>query len=383
MCQTMDSPDRSAYSVPMKALLIYNPVAGQRDTHSDLAEVIAMLRSKGWDVTLRETRGAGDATTYAREAVAGHYDMAVAVGGDGTLGEVAAGLAHSECTLGVLPVGTGNVWAHMLGLPLWTPWYRTALMDAAQVLVEGETHHIDLGKVGERYFVLWTGVGFDAAVAHGVEPHREVRRSLGNLTYLVTSIALGLGLRGTRMTVIIDGKAFRQRILLVIIANVQLYGGSIRVAPHAQLDDGMLDVYVFKGETLLDLLRHLVNIVAGRHQNDAKVNAYRASRVEIRGERSLPLHLDGEPAGHTPVVIEVAPRALHVVTPRGVSTSLFEGGAAAKDLSVAERIVDRLRFERARLRTEGERWAADWDHLWHGPSREPEEESPEAEQDRR
>ncbi|MHB0857484.1 MAG: diacylglycerol/lipid kinase family protein [Anaerolineae bacterium] len=379
----MDRDYRSGYSERMKSLLIINPVAGQRDIHSDLAEVIALLHAKGWEVTLRETRGAGDATTYAREAVAEHYDLAVAVGGDGTLGEVATGLACSDCALGVLPVGTGNVWAHMLGLPMWTPWYRTALLDAAQALVDGETHSIDLGRVGERYFLLWTGIGFDAAVAHGVEPHRDVRRSLGNLTYLVASVALGLGLRGTRMTVSIDGQAFRQRILLVLVTNVQLYGGSMRVAPQAQLDDGVLDVYVFKGETLLDLLRHIANIVTGRHQRDPKVNAYRARRVEIRGERSLPLHLDGEPAGHTPVTIEVVPHALRVVMPRWVSSSLFQGSApaAAREPSLAVRIVDRLQSERARLRSEGERWAADWEHLWHGPSHDPAETSPEPEHD--
>ena len=140
-----DKGCHSRYSWPMKVQLIYNPVAGRRDIKDDLLRVRSFLQSKGWEVALRSTMGPGDATTYAREAVATQCDMAVAVGGDGTLGEVANGLVGSDCIMGVLPIGTGNVWAHMMDLPLWTPVSRSALLDAAQVLVDGQVHEIDLG----------------------------------------------------------------------------------------------------------------------------------------------------------------------------------------------------------------------------------------------
>jgi diacylglycerol kinase (ATP) len=313
----------------MKAQLIYNPVAGQRDVNSELRQAIAFLEAQGWQVTLRRTLGPGDATTYAREAVADHCDLAVAVGGDGTLGEVANGLVGSDCGLGVLPVGTGNVWAHMLGLPVWSPSNRNALVDAARVLVEGQSHYIDLGKIGDRHFVLWTGIGLDAEVAQGVEPHRDIRRNLGNFTYWVTTIALTLGMRGTRATVVIDDKAVRQRAFLILVTNAQLYAASWCVAPQAQLDDGMLDVYIFKGRSIIDVLRHVIMIALGKHRQDPQVETFRGRRIEIRGEKSLPLHVDGEPHGHTPVTISVVPRSLRVVVPAWASTSLFEGGTSS------------------------------------------------------
>ena len=346
----------------MKVQLIHNPVAGTRNVTDDLAKAIAFLESQDWQVQVRRTLGSGDATTFAREAVAEHCEMVVAVGGDGTLGEVATGLVGSECVLGVLPVGTGNVWAHMVGLPVWSPMNRGALLDAARILVEGESKLIDLGRAGDRYFVLWSGVGFDAQVAHGVEPHREMRRSLGNITYLVAGLAAGLSMRGVRITVIMDGRAIRQRALLVLVSNAQLYGHSWRLAPQAQLDDGMLDVYIFKGVNVLDLLRHLLRILVGEHMRDTKVEVFRARKVEIRGERSLPLHLDGDPAGYTPVVIRVVPKVLRVVVPSWASGSLFEGGVPGDraDIPLIARIGQRLRYERERLREEGERLRDDW-----------------------
>jgi YegS/Rv2252/BmrU family lipid kinase len=349
----------------MKAMLIFNPAAGQRDMAGELHQVVVYLESHGWDVTLRRTFGPGDATTYAREAVANGYDMAIAAGGDGTLGQVATGLAGSDCVLGVLPVGTGNVWAHMLGLPQWSPLSRTTLLDAARVLVEGEVHPIDLGRTRDRHFVLWAGIGFDAQIAQGVEPHREIRRNLGNLTYGVALIALGLGLRGTRATVVIDGRVMRQRVLMVLVANAQLYGPTLRLAPQAQLDDGILDVYVFKGDNLLDALRHIVSVLSGRHHGDPKVEALRARRVEVRADNPLPVHLDGEPTGHTPIAITIVPRALRVIVPSWASGSLFmDGGAdASAEVSLAQRIMEHLRAQSERWQEEAERLHHEWERI--------------------
>jgi len=349
----------------MKAMLIYNPAAGQRDFSGELRQVVAYLESQRWDVTLRRTFGPGDATTYGREAVANGFDMVIAAGGDGTLGQAASGLAGSDCVLGVLPVGTGNVWAHMLGLPQWSPLSRTSLLDAARVLVEGEVHPIDLGKAGDRCFVLWAGIGFDAQIAQGVEPHRDIRRSLGNLTYYIAMIALGLGLRGTRVTVTIDGRGTRQRVIMVLVTNAQLYGPTVRLAPQAQLDDGELDVYLFKGDNLLDALRHIASVLMGRHHRDPKVETYRARRVELRAARPLPVQLDGEPAGHTPTTIAVMPRALRVIVPSWASGSLFIDGSTEpmEEVSLAQRIAERLRVQRERWHEETERLHRDWERI--------------------
>ncbi len=350
--------------------MIFNPVAGQRDVEQDLKKAIAFLQEQGWEVTLRRTRGRGDGITYAREAAATGYDVAVAVGGDGTFGEVASGLVGTPCALGLLPVGTGNVWAHMVGLPIWTNTNQAALVDAARILVTGQRRPIDLGQAGSRYFVLWSGMGFDAEVARTVEPYREIRRSLGNVTYVVTALTQSLSMRGVRATVVVDGHAVRERVLMIIVTNAQLYGPSFRLAPQAQLDDGLLEVYVFGGINTLDVVRHWVNLMLGAHQVDSRVARYRARTIEIRGERPLPLHLDGDPAGYTPVTISVAPRAVEVILPEWSSRSLFatEGPSQEGDVSLAGRIVQYFIQQREFWRDEGGRLRTDLEKRLHPPA---------------
>lgn len=362
---------------PMKGMLIYNPVAGQYDLSRELDEVIEFLTDHGWQAVVRQTHGGGDATTFAREAVAGGYDVVVAVGGDGTLGEVANGLALTGVPMGVLPVGTGNVWAHMLDVPVWTPMEPSALLEAARILVEGQDHVIDLGKAQNRYFVLWSGIGFDADIAKGVEPHREIRRNLGNLTYYVALLALGLGLRGTRATIVIDGKAMRQRIIMVLVTNVQLYGGTVRLAPQAQLDDGLLDVYVFKGDNMIDALAHIAMITLGRQSQNPDLEIFRAREVSVRASKPLAVQFDGDPAGLSPVTIKVVPRALHVIVPRWVPRSLFEdkGRDIEPEPSWGERVREHLNQETDRWREEYEHLRTLWDdRLAQKPKSEREDE---------
>ncbi|MEA3407772.1 MAG: diacylglycerol kinase family protein [Chloroflexota bacterium] len=335
----------------MDVRLVYNPVAGRYDAGKALQRVIDFLQAQGWEVSVSRTQGPGDATVYAREAVKEGADIVVAVGGDGTLGEVASGLAHSDCALGVLPVGTGNVWAHMLGLPVWTPNRPSALLEAARTLVEGKRFPIDLGQMGNRYFVLWTGVGFDAQVVHDVEPHRELRRQFGNLAYFVTAITLSLQLRGTPVTVSVDGKMTQQRAVLILVTNVQFYGRPWRVAPEARMDDGLLEVYIFKGGGTLNVVGHVVSVLRGRQLHNPNIEVHHGREVVIRSEKPLPVHVDGDPAGYTPITISVMPKTLQVIVPPSSSDFLF-GDAKASDarrVALGQRILDNLRERRQHL----------------------------------
>lgn len=338
---------------PMKTLLVRNPVAGQRDVEDDLRRVLSYLAERGWDVSVRLTERQGHATELAREAAAQGYDMVVAVGGDGTIGEVAEGLVGTTTTLGVLPVGTGNQWAHMLDLPVWSPVYRSALLDASRILVEGDHRRIDVGKADEHYFVMWCGIGFDAQVAQDVEPHREARRNLGNLTYFVVAVAEAFFMRGTRTTVVVDGRALRYRAMLVVIANAQLYGASFKLAPEARLDDGLLDIFVFRGSNLIDVFWHYALLALGRHAGSRGLDVLRGRNVYVLTEDTLPTHVDGNPVGTTPLSVEVIPRALSVVVPGWSSASLFceGGGTVGSEITAA-----------ARLRREWERLKHRWQH---------------------
>ncbi|MEN6479210.1 MAG: diacylglycerol kinase family protein [Anaerolineales bacterium] len=352
----------------MQAWLIYNPVAGHRDVEPELLKAQEYLQAQGWQVRLCRTEGAGHAAQLSREARDAGVQVAVAVGGDGTIGQVVDGLVNSNTRLGVIPAGTGNVWARMVGIPVWGPSNRNGIVDAARVLVEGVTRRVDVGWVDGRHFLLWAGLGFDAQVAQEVEPHREVRRTLGNMTYIVAGLAQGLVMRGERTTVIVDGRIYRQRLLMLLVSNAQLYGPLLAMAPEAKLDDGLLDVYLFKGTNTFDTLRHLTSVLTGTQSMDPQIEYYQARHVSVITEHPWPVHVDGDPFGNTPVNIEVIPRSLQVIVPRWAPNDLFQEGGfesrrsptlVGRVTAQLHSLTERWQEERRRLeRRERERLAA-------------------------
>ena len=157
----------------MNARLIYNSSAGMRALDAEIDRAMAELRARGWTVELCATSSGGDATRLARAAAEEKFDAVIAVGGDGTLNEAANGVVDSPTALGVLPIGTANVWAREMGLPIGD------LPEAARGLADAETRAIDVGevrseKIAPRVFVLWASAGLDAAVTRRVEPQRAL-----------------------------------------------------------------------------------------------------------------------------------------------------------------------------------------------------------------
>lgn len=314
----------------MRAYLIWNPMAGQRPTRRAVDDVARFLRAAGWSLRVFEAGQIGDSTRLARLAVKDGVQVAIAAGGDGTVNAVANGLVGSDVALGVLPMGTGNVWAKELGFPAWVPPYRNLLREAAQGLVESSTRYIDVGRANDCYFLLWAGVGFDAEVAHEVEPLMEMKRHLGNVLYAVSGLSLALSFVGTRSTLVIDGQVVQRRVLMVVISNIQLYGGGLfKLAPAAHLDDGHLDVFVFRGHGTAATFHHFFSLLTQYHMQDPQMNHYRARRIEIYPDRPLAVQVDGDARGQTPLSVEVVPHALKVLVPPSTPASLFQNPMAA------------------------------------------------------
>ncbi len=315
----------------MQVRVITNPAARQHDVHVDLDQALDYLARHDWQIEVRQTAGRGDATRLAREAAARDYAAVVVVGGDGTINEAANGLVGSEVALGVLPMGTGNVWAAQIGLvPIPTALHRPNLLAAAEQLAGGDTRWVDLGRAGARCFLLWAGAGFDALVTRQIETEAwSMKRRLGPFAYGVAGARAVWSYVGTRATLELDGEELRARILLILVNNIPLYGGMVRVAPGAKLDDGWLDVYVFKGQGVFYTLRHLANIVAGQHLRDPAVIYRRVQHVTLHTADPLPVQIDGEPLGTTPLEFSIAPRALKVLLPANINAALFASPAVS------------------------------------------------------
>jgi YegS/Rv2252/BmrU family lipid kinase len=227
---------------PIRVLIVFNPGAGQASSaEQDIRAARDVWREHGWQVDLRPTAGPGDGARIAREAAEQGYHLVVAAGGDGTVNEVINGLAGTKTALAALPIGTVNVWVRELGLPLQP-------RAAAEALLNAQIRTIDLGRAGERYFLLMCGVGFDAAVT--AEVRADEKRRFGALAYLMRAANLAGRFHGTPARITLDGRAVRGRMLMIVLGNSQLYGGVVKITARASLDDGLLDVCIIKGNSL-------------------------------------------------------------------------------------------------------------------------------------
>jgi diacylglycerol kinase (ATP) len=307
----------------MKARLIYNPTAGPRDVRHALKRVRSFLRHHGWSVELQLTEKPGDALALACAAAQAGCDVAIAAGGDGTVNEAVNGLVGTQTALGVLPVGTGNMWAKQLGVPTYTLTNPLRLHEAAAGLTEGTIRSVDVGQVNNRYFLCWAGIGLDAQVTTEMEPRQRHTKRLGALPYAIAAILVARDFQGVRTRVSLDGSIVRGRTLLILVSNIKQYVGVLNVAREARMDDGLLDVFVFKGLGFTYAVRHLLKVVSQRYLQDPQVIHRQVRRIEVRTEWAIPVQVDGDPIGTTPVTLKVAPLALRVLVPSSAPPGLF------------------------------------------------------------
>jgi len=307
----------------MDALLIYNPTAGPRDVRADLKRLCSFFREQGWSVDLHTTERPGDATRMARRAAADGLDTVIVAGGDGTVNEVVNGLVGSDTALSVLPVGTGNLWAKQLHVPTYTLANPLRLRRAAHDLVKGTVRTIDVGDVDGHTFLCWASAGLDAQVTTEMEPRDRTTKRLGALPYLIAAVLVAQTFKGVETTITLDDDVVRGRTLLVMVNNIQQYGGLVEVAPRARLDDGLLDVFVFKGLGFGYVVRHLFKVLSQRYLADPEIVHRQARRIEIRTEEAMPIQVDGDPLGSTPARMRVVPGGLRIVAPPTMPSDLL------------------------------------------------------------
>ncbi len=306
----------------MYARIIANLHSGGGHGQDDLRQLVQAkkkLQQQGWRVEICQTDAPGTGSRLAAQAVAAGADVVISAGGDGTLNEVIQGLAGTDVALGVLPMGTVNVWAREVGIPLDPN-------GALEVLLKGEQRRIDLGAANGRYFLLFAGIGADGKITGMVEHHFLKR--LGLFSYILAGAVVGLGPLDYHMQLRIDGRRFRTRASLIIIGNTRLYGGLMTFTNQAYGDDGLLDMCLVRRQGLLGRLRVVLNALRKHYPLGARVSYERFHTVTIDSSVPVPIEVDGEPAGTLPAVFRVAPRMLTVIVPRGTTAALFKKAPA-------------------------------------------------------
>jgi YegS/Rv2252/BmrU family lipid kinase len=252
-----------------------------------------------------------------RQAAEGGADLVVAVGGDGTVNEVAAGLVGTSTELAVVPRGTGVDFVRTYAIP-------SRLEDAVEVALRGRTRPVDAGRVGfrswsgetgEAWFFNVAGVGMSGAVAKRTN---ESSKALGGkASYLWSTIAVFARWRNTEVRVSVDDESRTGRMHEVVVANGRYLGGGMMMCPEAIPDDGLFDVLLIGDITKRDLVQTLPKIYRGTHLPHPKAELLRGHTVSVDSDEPLPVQLDGEQPGTTPVHFELVPRALRLRVPGG------------------------------------------------------------------
>lgn len=284
-----------------RVCIILNPRAkGERATR--LVDRVKRLLP---EAHLEKTKAPGHARELARRACEEGYRVVVAAGGDGTVNEVLNGVAGFPVHLGVLPVGTVNVFALELGIPL-------ELEAAADCILAGHTRPVDLPMANGRYFAQLAGVGLDAQTVK--ETDWELKKALGPLSYVVTATQV-VARTAPVLTIKRDrGPDLKGAFLLV--GNGRLYGGPFHFFPDAQVNDGLLDVCVFERLSHFDLVRYFQGILLNRLKHYPDVKLFKTSRLEVTSDTEVPMEVDGELHGHLPALFTISKGALQVIAPR-------------------------------------------------------------------
>jgi YegS/Rv2252/BmrU family lipid kinase len=299
---------------PTRCLVIRNPAARHQLPVARLDAVLDIARAAGWIVEVVQTERAGAGTELARDAVSRGIDVIAVNGGDGTLNEVLNGVAGSNVAIGVIPGGTANVWARETRISL-DP------LQAMRDIVEGDRRRIDLGRAGGRYFLLMAGAGLDARVMPRVTP--RMKKRLGAAAYVVAGFRTVFGSKAVRARIRIDGGSPQDTTLYWMIAgNTRSYGGLVDILSWAEADDGLLDVGVMHGGGPLQVVFAGARLFTRRHRGSPNIDFMRVRSFEIETP-GIPVQLDGDAAGETPMTFECVPAAATMIVPRGLTTPLF------------------------------------------------------------
>ncbi len=289
-----------------KVLIIINPAATRRKLKKVLKIIKKFFDTYKIDYEYWITKRPGDATKFAKRGVNLGYKLIIAAGGDGTVNEVMNGIINTPAVLGILPLGTVNILALETKIPL-------NITKALNLIFTGRIKKMDIGKVNDRYFLLMCGCGFDSYAIYKV--NLQLKKFIGGIAYIVSAFNSVFKYKPSLMHINIDNHRIDEIGYFVIVENVSSYGGSFKLAPYANINDGLLDVCVFKKSGFWDLLRYSFGVAFGRHLDYPDVRYYKCRKVKVTASSNVLLHADGDLIGSLPASIEIKRGKLKLLVP--------------------------------------------------------------------
>jgi diacylglycerol kinase (ATP) len=299
----------------MRSVLILNPTSGistvtDKGMSPEETEkaILQGLQAYGIEPEIFYTTPEDTGKGLASRASAGHADLIIAAGGDGTIHAVATGLVGTQSTLGIIPTGTMNNLAHSLNIPDTVP-------AACVAIANGETRLIDVGKINEQVFLEVAGIGLEASLFPAAE---EIKKPglLTTLFGVMSGLKTLLSFKPTRIRISFGDRQRRPyEALQVTICNAPFYGMHLELVPNILMDDGLLDVVIYRNFSKLEYMRHAISISQGKRSYQPKLVHRRVKSLRINSDQPLDLQVDGVPEGTTPAQVTVLPAALRVCVP--------------------------------------------------------------------
>ncbi len=291
----------------MRITILLNPSARHGRARHLLEGALEVFRRHAVDFEVRESQSPQHLIELAHRAREQKPDLIVSAGGDGTHHYVLNGLFGSATPLGLIPIGRGNDFAKGIGMP-------RDPRAAATALLNGQVREVDLARVGPVVYGCVAGVGFDSTVNRYA--NERVRWLSGTLAYVWSLLYCLKDYRPEPLEITADEESFSGEVAFALVGNNSSYGGGIRLAPRAKLDDGLLDVCIIPSMGRLELLRWIPRAYRGEHLRHPRIKYFQARKITLRTTSRMELFGDGEFLQELPATIEVVPRALRVIVPR-------------------------------------------------------------------
>jgi YegS/Rv2252/BmrU family lipid kinase len=300
-------------------LVIVNPNAGNGKGKKDWDTIAAFLSKAELPFSVKVTERKGHAISITLDGIAAGYRKIITVGGDGTLNEVVNGVftnslcPTNEISLALIPVGTGNDWGRMFGIPLN---YEKAI----KIIKENKQMVHDVGLISffnttekmKRYFINIGGLGFESVVVRRTNIQKDKGRS-GKLIYFYNLLMSLLSYKNTKAEIVIDGEKIYADVFSINVGNGRYCGGGMRQTPNAFPDDGLLDVTIINGMGKFEIIRNLKILYDGTILNHPKIDGYKCKNLKVTSESIIYTEADGESLGHTPVEFSIIPASINIV----------------------------------------------------------------------
>jgi diacylglycerol kinase (ATP) len=305
----------------MRAILIRNPISGNPRRQHALNQALDEFSRAGWTLEVSQTEHKGHARQLAQAAAEQGHQRIIIAGGDGSIGQVADGIVRSgknNVQMGVIPLGSGNVFAREMGLPFPRSSRDNATIRAARIILDNHARHLDVGIANGNTFLCWAGSGIDAIITEDVETNLAFDKRQSPLRTYSRALLKQLGqFQAQPMRVTVDGQeTFDGHFALIVASNIALYARYLRIAPTAYLNDGYLDLLMIDADFLPTFLLMTAKTALLPAAKDRRIIRRRFRQLLVESDQPVPYHLDGDPLGSTPLNIGVLTRRIKVFLDR-------------------------------------------------------------------